>query len=320
MLDITVVVPYHNEMATIEYTLEQIGAQSLPAIVAIFVNSSSSDDTSDMVTRWIALNQYRFVTQFKNVYEESDTPASSKNVGIRRATTEWIAFMDCGQRLDTSWLERQARFVIATGLDVVSGVVQLAGENWVDRCAVAQTYGYKRNRACLPTTLVRRSVFDKTGLLLEGRRAIYDAVWVRALPHFGIERGINPAVSIRYIGTNFAASLPSLLAKSILYAKPAVGIEGYWTPYLYVTVPLAALVLAILAPRLLLKFVAAYIMARAFALPVLKSRGIRLYSEHPIEAILGLAVVGLVIDVGKMIGVMKGIDHYFVSRRGRATG
>ena len=43
--DITVIVPYYNERETIRYTLERVATQTLPAARALFVNSSSTDDT-----------------------------------------------------------------------------------------------------------------------------------------------------------------------------------------------------------------------------------------------------------------------------------
>ena len=58
--------------------------------------------------------------------------------------TKWIAFMDCGQKFPTDWIERQINYINSNKLDVSFGVVYLNGVNWVDRCAIAQTYGIWR--------------------------------------------------------------------------------------------------------------------------------------------------------------------------------
>lgn len=314
--EITAIVPYHNEKESIEFTLERVGEQLLPAATAIFVNSSSTDDTPAVIDRWILENQHRFSTRFLNLFEHTDNPASSKNVGISHAQTEWLAFMDCGQNFEKTWLEQQFRFAEHRNLDVVSGVVYLVGENWVDRCAAAQTYGYRRNRPCVPTTLAKRSVFEKTGLFLEGRRAGYDAAWLRRLGKLGITRGVNEAVKITYIGFNFSANLAHLYRKSVMYAKPAVALEGYWLPYAYAIAPLlfaftaAASVGAALAVFLL------YFLARTFLAPIVKSRSIDFFKEHPLEALLGLGVVGLVIDLGKTVGSWQGVRRYYFPNSG----
>lgn len=316
--DITVIVPYHNEKASIEFTLERVGEQTLPAQAAIFVNSTSTDDTFDVVDNWIRKNQHRYATRFLNIFENTDNPASSKNAGIRRAGTEWVAFMDCGQNFEKTWLEQQFRFAQHKRLDVVSGVVYLVGENWVDRCAVAQTYGFRRNRPCVPTTVARRSVFEKTGLFLEGRRAGYDVAWIIGLRKLGIERGVNEAVKITYIGFNFSSNLTHLYRKSILYAKPSVAMEGYWMPYAYAIFPLLFALTTAASVRAALAVFLLYFLARTFLAPIVKSRSIIFFKEHPLEALLGLGVVGFVIDLGKTVGTWQGIRCYYFPKSGVA--
>ena len=200
--DISVIVPYYNESKTIIYTLEQIANQTLKADYAIFINSSSSDNTYSIINEWITLNQKKFSTIFKNINRGTNTPASSKNAGILEATTIWIAFMDCGQQFKTDWLQLQQEYLTKHLLEIVSGNVKLSGLNWIDRCAASHTYGYKRLRPCIPTTLLRKNIFDKTGLFLENRRAGYDAAWPIKLKKLNIQRGINPKVVIEYLETN----------------------------------------------------------------------------------------------------------------------
>lgn len=312
--EITVIVPYHNEKETIEFTLARVGEQTLAPKAAIFVNSSSTDDTAQIVDEWIGKNQHRFPTRFANLFDHTDNPASSKNAGIRRAETEWVAFMDCGQHFEKSWLEQQFRFAQDHGLDVVSGVVYLVGESWVDRCAVTQTYGFRRNRPCIPTTLAKRAVFATTGLFLEGRRAHYDAVWAMQLKRLGIERGINEAVKIRYIGVNFAPDLARLFRKSVAYATPAVGIDGYWRPYVYAVGSLLYAVVIAFSVTAALAIFLVYFLGRAFVFPIVKSRGFAYFKEHPVEALLGLGVVGMVMDLGKTIGTWKGVCYYHLPK------
>ena len=309
--DITVIVPYHNEKASIEFTLARVGEQTLPAQAAIFVNSSSTDDTFDVVAEWIRNNQHKYTTRFVNLFDHTDNPASSKNAGIHHADTEWVAFMDCGQIFSKTWLEQQFRYAQDRNLDVVSGVFCPAGENWVDRCAIAQTYGYKRNRPCVPSTLARKSIFDTTGLLLEGRRAHYDAAWVIKLRQLGIARGVNETVTIAYIGFNFASNLADVYRKSILYARPGVAIKGYWMPYVYVVLPLLFAITIVVSLRTALLVFLLYFLARTSAIPLLKSRSLGLYKEHPLEALLGLGAVGLVMDLGKTVGTWQGVRDFF---------
>ena len=310
--EITVVVPYHNERETIEYTLEQVGRQSLPAISAIFVNSSSTDDSSGVVDRWIKTNQHRFSTRFQNVFEGTDHPASSKNAGIRLAQTEWVAFMDCGQNFGKDWLQAQADCARENDCEVVSGVVYLTGANWVDRCAAAQTYGYKRNCPCVPSTLVRKSVFEKTGLFLEGRRAGYDVAWRVKLKTLGIRRVINEDVRIQYIGVNYSSNLGHLFRKTILYHVHTVRIENYLTPYFYVIFPFLVLGSFALSPEVAFWLAFFYLLARSYVIPFLKSP--LMLKDHPFEFLFGAGVVGVSVDLARMTGVLKGIRRYYFQK------
>ncbi len=312
--EITVVVPYYNEMQTIVSTLEQIAKQTIPASRAIFINSSSTDETSDIVDAWIKDNKHTYPTFFENIFEKTSNPGSSKNIGVQHSDSEWIAFMDCGLKFEVDWLEAQYSYAKKNNIDVAFGVVYLTGKNWVDRCAVSQTYGYKVSRPCVPSTLVRKSVFDKTGLFLIGRRSGYDMAWRLKLNKIGIKTAINENIKVIYSEGNFATTVTQLFKKSILYARPALGLDGYHTPYYYMFFVAFVLFIATQSLIVITVILSGYLLSRIFVIPVIKSKGIRFYREYPFEAILGLGVIGFLIDVGKLIGYFLGIKDLLIKK------
>ena len=310
---VTVVVPYFNEAQSIKYTLESIAKQSVTAKRAIFVNSSSSDNTFDLVNEWIKKNQQFFSTKFDNLFESTCNPGSSKNIGIKHTETEWIAFMDCGQKIGSDWLKKQLEFIKRNDVDVAFGVVFMHGINWIDRCAVAQTYGYKVSRPCVPSTLVKKSVFDKTGLFLEGRRSGYDMAWIAKVKTIGINFSVNKQATIMYIGANYSSKLIPLFKKSVMYARPALGLDGYFSPYYYMVLALLFFGVASISNSVAIFLVLVYWLARTVVAPYMKSQSFMFYREHPIESILGLGVVGFIIDLGKLCGYAFGIMDYLKS-------
>jgi len=305
--NITVVVPYYNESHVIEFTLEQIARQTFPATRAIFVNSSSTDDSSDIVDSWIDKNQSKYKTKFHNVFENSSNPGSSKNVGISHTDTEWIAFMDCGQIFSLDWLEKQYNYITGNNLDIAFGVVYLTGENWVDRCAVAQTYGYKRQRVCVPSSMVKKTVFNKTGLFLEGRRSGYDVAWRLQVEKYMVKYGINYDVQIKYRGINFSFSISEVFNKSILYSKHALGLDGYYIPYYYLLAFFSFMIIMIQSPYTAFLLFIGYFIVRSILVPIIKSKSVKLHKEHFFEAIFGLGITGFVMDVGRLVGYSFGI-------------
>ena len=313
--DISVVIPYHNEAKTLPTTLDLIGRQTLPPREVFFVNSSSTDDSSRIIDAWIKENQPRLDARLRNVFEGTNTPSSSKNVGIRRAASAWIAFMDCGQMFPVDWLQRQWDYAAAhPEVDVVSGGCLFVGDGLIDMSAVAQTYGYKRFLPSVPTTLVKKSVFDKTGLFLENRRAGYDYAWALLLKKMGIKRCINEGVVIRYIGANYADSLGNIFKKIIAYAAPTVGMPHYYIPYYYLTVLAVALCACALRPASVWFFLAAHILFRGYFYPLKKAKDFSLIKEHPL-ALLTLPLVGIVLDAGRTLGILKGV--FLISTRRR---
>lgn len=304
--DISAAFPYYNESKTLRTTLRLISQQTLMPREVFFVNSSSTDDSSRIIDEWIAENQPRFKTKFHNVFEGTDTPSSSKNVAIKRATSTWIAFMDFGQAFENDWLQRQWDFVRShPGIEVVSGGCILSGVGIIDKSAVAQTYGYKNFRPTLPSTLVKKSVFEKTGLFLAGRRAGYDFAWPLLLGKMGIKRGINESVVIRYIGVNYANSLPRVFAKSIAYAAPTVGIPYYFIPYYYLATLAVVTGSVLWNPASLWFFLPAYLLFRGYYYPIRKSNSFALIRERKL-ALLTLPLLAVVLDTGRVLGILKG--------------
>ena len=53
MVDISVVIPYYNESKTISATLHLIANQTFKPKEIIFVNSSSTDNTSEIIDSWM---------------------------------------------------------------------------------------------------------------------------------------------------------------------------------------------------------------------------------------------------------------------------
>ena len=130
--------------------------------------------------------------------------------------------------------------------------------------------------------------------------------WINRLRTLGIFRGINRDVVVRYNGVNYAESPKKLFLKSVKYAEGTVGVHKYYYPYAYVLLALAFLLALFLKPIVAVVLAAAYLIWRGYCVPLLRSRGFRMILDHPLS-VLTLPVVGLIIDLGKIVGVLKGL-------------
>lgn len=304
--EISVIIPYFNEKKTIRKTLEMVAQQTLKPVEALFVDSGSTDGCHDEITKWIETEGAKTGIHFQNFRAMTAVPSNSKNYGVEKSKCEFVAFMDCGLLFSAQWLEIQWGYLVRDSADVVSGVCFLEGVGALDRAAVAQTYGYRRARPAVPGTLVRKSVFKKTGPFLVDRRAGYDYAWLQKLNKLKIKRVVHEQTVVQYNGFNYANSFSLLFKKSIRYAAPCVNMEGYYIPYYYLALFVLGIVVVALKPEVFLPLSIAYIMARGLLIPYKKSRGFAVWRSNP-AVILYMPVVGLVMDAGKIIGYIKGL-------------
>lgn len=340
MMDgISVIISYYNEAKTIETTLDLLIGQTLPPKEIILINSSSTDNSSEVIQQWVKKNYSKHDVAILNINDGTNVPGSSMNVGIRNASCDLLAFMDCGLYFDEHWLQRQSDYLRANMSDVVSGLCYFEGNTLIDKSTIAQTYGYKRVRPTVPSSLVRKAVFEKTGLFLENRRAGHDVDWVNKLKREKIRRDINEGVRIHYLGINYAKTFKGIFIKTVKYSENSIGLYKYYNNHIYGIFILFILALYFIKIRffrpwpynhyiplahidklwqyanfktgMILGLI--YIVLRGYIIPVIKSQNIRLFQEQPLS-ILTLPLVGFIMDVGKLIGYVKGQLHLFFQR------
>lgn len=305
MSQITVIVPYFNEAAVIAETLEQLRAQTLAPAAVIMVNSSSTDNSSQVVDTWISQNQSSLPCLYRNLNSSTNTPGGSKAAGVDIATTDLVAFMDCGLKFSAEWLDLQFALLMSDpDARWVSGGLITSGEGITDKCAIAHTYGYRRFRPCMPSSLLRRNIFETVGRFKD-LRAGYDAQWIRDANRCGQKRLINESVVVSYFGTSFAPNLLKVFKKSILYSRPTLRSGNKKTPSVYILAAIVGLAFAIFAPSLIVICIVAYFLAR-LALVMKKSKSNAIFFLRP-DRLVMLLLTGVVLDFGKLIGYLRGL-------------
>ena len=314
LLDLSVIFPYYNEEKTIKKTINLISKQTLMPSEVIFVNSSSYDATSEIIDNWITANKHLYKTKFFNIFEGTNTPSSSKNIGIKKSTSNWLAFMDCGLLFELDWLENQWNFIKKNNLEVVSGNVILTGIGSIDQAAVAQTYGYKRLRPCIPSSVVKKKVFDITGLFLENRRAGYDFAWPLILKQLNIPRGINEKVILKYNGINYGNNLFEIIRKKIIYTQSTVGIKYHYLPYYILIFIFCAGLFILKFPTSVINLFLIYILCRGYLVPIRRSKSFNMIRKNP-NLIFWLPIVAIALDLGGTMGIFKGFIKYHLTNK-----
>lgn len=89
---VTIVIPSYNRADYIAETIESVLAQTYPSIEVIVIDDGSTDNTKEIVERYVPQVQY--------VYQENAERGASRNHGLRLAQGEYISFLDS----DDLWL------------------------------------------------------------------------------------------------------------------------------------------------------------------------------------------------------------------------
>jgi glycosyltransferase involved in cell wall biosynthesis len=100
-MKVSVIIPTYNRADYLGAAIDSVLEQTLPGVEAIVVDDGSTDDTEELAKRYAGRIQY--------VRTEHVGYAHARNVGIRAARGEYIAFLDSDDLYYPYKLELQAR-------------------------------------------------------------------------------------------------------------------------------------------------------------------------------------------------------------------
>jgi glycosyltransferase involved in cell wall biosynthesis len=109
---VTVVIPAFNAAAFLGEALESVLAQTYQPLEVIVVDDSSEDETPKVVAAYAGK-----VTYMRKPH--GGGCGGTRNVGIRAASGEWIAFLDADDAWMPDLLEKEVEVAAKTGADLV---------------------------------------------------------------------------------------------------------------------------------------------------------------------------------------------------------
>ncbi len=122
-LAVSVIIPAFNAASYVGAALQSVFAQTFAGYEVILINDGSSD--TEQLERVIQplLSRITYLTQ------ENRGPSGARNLGIRHARGEWLAFLDSDDVWMPNYLAEQLRFLAADrAMDMVYCDATLEGE------------------------------------------------------------------------------------------------------------------------------------------------------------------------------------------------
>ncbi|MBU6309059.1 MAG: glycosyltransferase [Planctomycetes bacterium] len=125
---VSVVVCSYNGAATLGECLDSLGRLRYPDYEVILVDDGSTDETPAIAARFPAVRTIR---------QENKGLSESRNVGLRAATGEIVAYTDSDCYADPDWLTHLVHQLEATGADAVGGPNLSPDDGWLAACVGA---------------------------------------------------------------------------------------------------------------------------------------------------------------------------------------
>lgn len=188
MNNISVIIPSYNRATSLSRALDSVYKQTLPANEVIVIDDGSTDDTRQVVTNRFPHAIYR--------YQPNKGVSAARNLGIRLANCEWLAFLDS----DDEWLpgklaQQYSAVNTQPGLKIIhTNEIWVRHGKHVNQMKKHTKYGGMIFRQCLPrciispsSVMVHRSLFDEIGVFDEDLPACEDYdLWLRCCARYPV--------------------------------------------------------------------------------------------------------------------------------------
>ena len=177
------VVPTYNRRRFIKTCLDSVLKQTFGDLEVIVVDDGSTDKTMDILAEYQG-------SGINYLYTEHSGVSHARNAGIRNSNGKYIAFLDSDDRWDERKLEITYKYIE----DYPDINIFHTDEIWYRRGKILKQKEKHKRRSghiyefCLPlccigmsTSVVKRTLFDETGLFDESLPACEDYdFWLRA--------------------------------------------------------------------------------------------------------------------------------------------
>ena len=186
---ISVIIPTYNRAGWLSHAIDSVLSQTYKDWELIVVDDASTDETAELLACYAS--KLRTITLSTN-----QGVSASRNTGILKSKSPWIAFLDSDDRWLPQKLEKQVRYQqlypqsrilftdeiwIRNGKRVNPGKKHQKHEGWIFQPSLS---------LCLmapSSTMIRRDVFETTGLFDENLPVCEDYdLWLRVTARFSV--------------------------------------------------------------------------------------------------------------------------------------
>lgn len=181
---VSVIIPVYNAGECLREAVQSVLSQTFRSVEIILVDDGSTDSITQTMIR-------SFGRRVRVVRQPNAGPASARNLGIRHASGEWIAFLDQDDLWTPEKLATQLNVAESTGADIIYtnarnfGELDRVAELRNDPCQMPSGDVFESllldNMLTMAGVMVRASLFRSVGLFRSEVDGVDDwDMWLRA--------------------------------------------------------------------------------------------------------------------------------------------
>ena len=329
MKTISLIIPFHDEENEIKIMLDGLVDWSKLPDEIIVINTSKSN-RDEFLQKYIDFFMERNISMIiLNAPEKF--PGEARNIGIRKSSCEYLAFLDSKTLPNNNWLEKSLKESSHKNVEALLGRTVYEATSVFEKNIKLSTFGVNP-LTTLPGSLIKKELFSRVGQFVEHVRAGEDGDWIGRLKLQKINYSNSPEI-LMYQGLkkmdflslvkkwfrNYLAStqLPHLKAHKDIYfyfigfallllafnwnnLSYDPNISGWNTESIFYIPDITKTIFALL--------IIIYFFVRAIFLPMKK--GATLFDLLPLNFLI-VFIISLVLDTTKiaafLIGRMKNI-------------
>ena len=206
---VSVIIPTNHGLVDLQSIVQAVCSQTIKPAEIVIIDSSTGthDECPSQIVRLchfssIHLLYFRITLAF---------PGAARNIGIDKATAEFIAFIDVQTIPKPQWLEVSLNMLANHEFAGVWGATCFSAKTNFERLVRDGIYGASPQKT-LPGSVFRREVFNKTGQFIEWVRAGEDTEWLLRLEVLKTPMTLSSASLVDYRGL-IGLDLKKLLLK-----------------------------------------------------------------------------------------------------------
>jgi glycosyltransferase involved in cell wall biosynthesis len=179
-MQISVVIPTYNRYEVLKRAILSVIAQTYRAAEIIVIDDGSTDETLQIIEEFPDIRYF---------YQENAGVSGARNLGIQKATYEWIAFLDS----DDEWHENKLQEHLQLHMSRPKLEMSYTDEKWIRGTKEVKLpkkyrkFGGNIFEECLShciiapsATLIHRKLLDRVGLFDESLEVCEDYdLWLR---------------------------------------------------------------------------------------------------------------------------------------------